>query len=214
MSEPQSGFQDAKDEVSLLRWVFGWHPVIGPVMVVVFFAGTGYYFRAMNPAAMVGLILALPIWYQGTKYINRYAESIREGYEADVEEYGPVVLEAAGMDEDADQFILHKIPEGTQPFIEAPSQVDMTIVGVDDTGVWIYDETTLDMMFLKAALGTEPDNVNRFPWSNLESIAFEDGDLVVTPIEVTDEIETYRTPLSEEPRGLLSTVEARIESDH
>ncbi|MBS3761522.1 hypothetical protein [Halodesulfurarchaeum sp.] len=214
MSERQSRFRDAKDEVSLLRWVFGWHPIVSPVVVVVLFAGIGYYFRATNPAAMAGLVLAVPIWYQGARYINRHAASIREGYEADVEEYGPVVLEAAGMDEDADQFILHKIPDDTQPFIEAPSQVDMTIVGVDDTGVWIYDETTLDLMFLKAALGTEPDNVIRFPWSNLESVDFEDGDLVVTPIEETDEIEIYRTPLGEEPQELLSTVKARIQSGH
>lgn len=214
MSDTQSAFREAKSEIFFLRWIFGWHPVVGWAMVVFLVGGSGYYFGAAYLFGLIGLLIGGPIWYQGTKYINRHADSIREGYMQDVREFGPLVLEAAGMDEDAEQFVLVKTPEDTQPFIEAPTQVDATIVGVDDTGVWIYDETTLDLMFLKAAVGTEPDNVVQFPYSNLESVEFEDGVLVVTPIEETDEVETYRTPLSDEPRALLSTIESHLESAH
>lgn len=214
MSKPQSAFREAKADVSFLRWIFGWHPVVGWAMVVFLLGGIGYYFGESYLFALIGLLIGGPIWYQGTRYIAQHADAVRDGYMADVEEYGPLVLEAAGMDEDAEQFILTKTPADTQPFVEAPTQVDVTIVGVDDTGVWVYDETTLDLMFLKATVGTDPDNVLRVPYSNLESVAFEDGNLVVTPIEETDEIRTFRTPLSAEPRELLSTVESRLESSH
>ncbi|MFP4530269.1 MAG: hypothetical protein ACLFNC_03160 [Halodesulfurarchaeum sp.] len=210
MSEKQSAFRKAKGERSFLRWIFGWHPVVGWAMVVFLLGGIGYYFGASYTFALVGLVIGGPIWYQGMRYINRHWESIRDGYMADVDEYGPVVLEAAGMDEDAEVFTLTKVPEGTQPFIEAPSQVDTTLVGLDDAGVWIY-EATLDLMFLKAGVGMDPEQVIHFPDSNLAGAEYEDGTLVISPVRETEDVKTYRTPLDDEPEALLERIRDRTE---
>lgn len=210
MSEPKSAFRAAKGERSFLRWIFGWHPVVGWAMVVFLLGGIGYYFGASYTFALVGLVIGGPIWYQGMRYINRHWEPIRDAYLADVDEYGPVVLEAAGMDDSAEVFTLTKVPEDTQPFIDAPSQVETTLVGVDGAGVWIYD-TTLDLMFLKAGMATDPDQVIHFPYSNLAGAEFDDGDLVVTPIEETTDLVTYRTPLDDDPAALLRAIEERRE---
>ncbi|MFB6086677.1 MAG: hypothetical protein ABEJ84_07735 [Halodesulfurarchaeum sp.] len=205
MSESKSAFRAAKAERSTLRWLFGWHPVVGWAMVVFLLGGVGYYLRASYQFALVGLVLGGPIWYQGMRYINRHWESIRDGYLTDVEKYGPTVLEAAGMDEGADVFTLTKTPEDTQPFVEAPEQVDATLVGVDGTGVYIY-ETTLDLMFLKAGIGTDPEQVIHFPSSNLERAEYEDGTLVISPVRETEDLVTYRTPVDAEPVELLARI--------
>ncbi len=214
MTEPKSAFREARADVSFLRWIFGWHPVVGWAMVIFLLGGIGYYFRAAYLFGLIGLIIGGPIWYQGTKYIDRHADSIREGYMTDVEEFGPVVLEAAGMADDAEVFVLTKTPEDTQPFVEAPTQVDVTLVGVGEETVWIYDETTLDLMFLKAGVGTDPEQVKRFSYPELDEVAFEDGELVLRPVEETEDLATYRTPLSFEPRELISTIRERTETSH
>lgn len=210
MSESESAFRAAKGELSFLRWIFGWHPVVGWAMVVFLLGGMGYYFGASYLFALVGLVVGGPIWYQGMRYINRHWESIRQGYEADVDEYGPIVLEAAGMDENAELFTLTKIPEDTQPFIEAPSQVDTTLIGLDDDGVWIY-EASLDLMFLKAGVGMDPEQVIHFPDSNLEGAEYVDGVLVVSPVRETQDVKTYRTPLDDEPDEVLERIRDRAQ---
>lgn len=209
MSEPQSAFRAAKAERNLLRWVFGWHPVVGWAMVVFLTSGVGYYFGLAYEFALVGLLGGGPVWYQGMRYINRHWESLREAYLADVEQFGPTVLSAAGMTEGAWITLHTKAPEKRQPFVEAPSQVDATLVGLDDAGLWIYDQTTLDLMFMKATVGTDPDEVVHFPDGNLESVTFDEGILTVEPIEETEEVRTYRTPLSAEPTELLDRVADR-----
>ncbi|MDZ7849721.1 MAG: hypothetical protein U5K70_02525 [Halodesulfurarchaeum sp.] len=211
MSDSQSAFREAKAELSFLRWIFGWHPVVGWAMVVLLLGGIGYYFGAAYLFALVGLVAGGPIWYQGMRYINRNWESLRTAYIADVEEYGPVVLEAAGMDEGTEVTLLTKASEETQPFVEAPSQIDATLVGVDDAGVWIHGHTSLDLTFQKASFGTDPDGIVHFPYSNLAAAVFEDGDLVVRPIRETDDLKTFRTPLTEEPVELLATIREEME---
>jgi hypothetical protein len=209
MSEPQSAFRAAKAERSILRWVFGWHPVVGWAMVVFLTSGVGYYLGLAYELALVGLIAGGPVWYQGMRYINRHWEPLRDAYLTDVEEFGPKVLSAAGMAENAWTSLLTMAPEKRQPFVEAPNQVDATLVGLDDAGLWIYDRTSLDLMFMKAEVGTDPDEVVHFPDGNLASVTFEDGILTVEPIEETEEVRTYRTPLSAEPTELLDRVADR-----
>ena len=209
MSEPTSAFREAKEERALLKWVFGWHPIVGPLMVGFFVAGVGYYLGQLYLFALLGLLLGVPTWYFGRQSINRHWETLRAAYMQDLEQYGPAALHAAGMDEDGDLYVLTETPAGTMPLVEAPSTVDVTLVGVDDTGLWINDESKLDLMFLNASVNTDPRAVYQFPWSNLAGVVYEDGTLRVEPERETEEIEAFETTLSTEPTELLSAIERR-----
>jgi hypothetical protein len=209
MSEPSSAFREAKAERNILRWIFGWHPVVGPVMVGFFVAGVGYYLGQLYLFALIGLLLGVPIWYLGHRSINRHWETLRAAYMQDLEQYGPAALHAAGMDEDGELFVLTETPDGTMPLIEAPSTIEVTLVGIDDTGLWINDESKLDLMFLKAAVNTTPMAVYQFPWSNLAGVTYEDGTLHVEPERETEDVEPFETTLSTAPTELLSAIERR-----
>lgn len=207
MSEPTSAFREAKAERNRLVWVVGWHPVVGPAMIVVFVAGIGLYFDQLYLLALLGLLVGPPLWYLGRRSINRHWESLREAFMQDLEAYGPAALHAAGMDRDGDLHVLTETPEGTLPLVRAPSKVDVTLVGIDDTGLWINDASTLDLMFLKGAVNTDPIAVMHVPWSNLAGVSYEAGSLVVEPERETEDVETFERTLSEEPTALLSAVE-------
>lgn len=212
MSKPKSAFHEAKGELSLLRWVFGWHPVVGWAMVVFLVSGIGYYFGAAYLFALVGLVIGGPIWYQGMRYINTNWELLRTGYLDDVEQFGPLVMKEAGMDPEGSRYLLTKSPDKRQPYVKAPTQVDATLIGLDAAGLWIYDQTTLDLMFQKASVKMDPEEVIHFPDSNLQSVTFEDGILTITPIEETEEQREYSTPLDEEPTELLAAVADRTDT--
>jgi len=209
MSEPSSAFRQAKEERRLLKWVFGWHPVVGPVMVTFLVAGVGLYLGQLYLFALIGLLLGIPTWYLGRQSINRHWESLRAAYMQDIEQYGPASLHAAGMDDAGELFVLTETPAGTMPLIEAPSTVDVTLVGIDDTGIWINDESKLDLMFLNAAVNTDPRAVLQFPWSNLAGVSYTDGTLRVEPERETEDVESFETTLSTEPIELLSAIERR-----
>ncbi len=209
MSDRQGAYQEAKADISLLRWVFGWHPIIGPVMVIFFAGGIGYYLGEMYLFALGGLLLGGPVWYLGMRYINRHADRIREAYLEDVDTYGPVVLESAGMDDDGEFHVIRDVSTGTQPFIETESEIEITLVGLDDTGVWLMDDGKLDLMFLNAILATAPEAVQHVPWSNMDRVAYEDGEFVVEPVQETGDVKPFRTSLSAEPTAALEAIEAR-----
>jgi len=211
MTEAKSAFREAKEELTLLRWVFGWHPVVGWAMIVFLVSGIGYYFGRAYQFALAGVILGGPIWYLSMRYINANWEPLRTGYLEDVEQFGPLVMKEAGMDPGASMHLLTKSPDKRQPFVEAPTQVDATLIGLDDAGLWIYDQTTLDLMFQKGKVEMDPEEVIEFPYSNLEAVTFEDDVLTITPVEETEEQREYKTPLDAEPTELLAAVSDRTD---
>ncbi|MFB6109980.1 MAG: hypothetical protein ABEJ60_03800 [Halodesulfurarchaeum sp.] len=207
----RSAFRDARDDLSLLRWVWGWHPIVSPVIIIILMSGVGYYVGGAYLFTVAGIVASGPIWYQGMRYINRNWEPVREGYMQDVERVAPAVLEAAGMDGSGSVHTLVDVPAETLPFVEAPSKVEATLVGVDETALWIYDQTELDLMFLKAPVGTVPDLVDSIPLGAIESVAYEDGTFVVETAPDSGE-GTVSAPAAEPPRDLLAAVRGRIES--
>ncbi|APE96406.1 hypothetical protein [Halodesulfurarchaeum formicicum] len=210
MTETESAFRTAKDELSLLRWVWGWHPVVGPAMIVFLLGGMGYYFGLGSWLTPLALVVAVPIWYQGMRYINRNYDTVKAGYLSDVEQFGPAVLEAAGMDESATVYRLVSVPADRLPFVEAPTKVEAAMVGVGEDAVWIYDQTTLDLMFLKGTVGTEPVLVRTLDYGTIESVAYEDGEFVIDVPDTAEE-ETVQLPSSDPPTELLADLRARLD---
>ncbi|MGM0372761.1 MAG: hypothetical protein ACQEQJ_09730 [Halobacteriota archaeon] len=209
MTEAESAFRTAKDDLSLLRWVWGWHPVVGPAMIVFLLGGMGYYFGVGSWLTPVALVVAVPTWYLSMRYINRHYETVRDGYVSDVQQFGPTVLEAAGMDESATVHFLTSIPSHRLPFVEAPTKVKAAMVGLDGDAVWIYDQTSLDLMFLKGTVGTEPVLVTRIDYGMIDSVAYEDGEFVIEVPDTAEE-ETVRLPSSDAPTELLDTLRERL----
>jgi hypothetical protein len=207
----ESAFRAVKADLSLLRWIWGWHPVVSPAMVVFLVGGLGYYFGAGYEFGLAGLVAAGPIWYQGMQYVNRNWEAVREGYMRDVETFGPTVMAAAGMDDAAAVHTLIEVPEERLPFVEAPSKVDAALVGVGEDTLWIYDQTHLDLLFLKGTVGTEPTLVIPIPYADIESVEYAAGEFAVETRPEAEE-DPYSVPVSERPDDLLAAVRERVEA--
>jgi len=207
MADPdRDGFETAKAEVQFLRWIFGWNLVVGWGMVTFLVGGVGYFVGFPYLFGLVGFVAGLPMWYQGTGYINRHYEALRDAYLADVETYGPMVLQAAGAPEGAEYVTLAGWPEDTPVLVEAPPAVSAAVLAVGPESVWLYDETGLDLQFLSASLGTDTDEVERIDVATLDSVEFGDRTLTLETSGETD----YAIPCTEEPVEAIATIRARM----
>lgn len=207
-STVDSAFEAAKAEVFFLRWIFGWNLLVGWLMVTFLVGGVGYFIGFVYEFGLVGFFLGLPTWYLGTRYINEHYEALRDGYVADVETFGPKVLRSAGADPDAEFFTLVVWPEDRPFLVEAPEQYDATVLGVGADTLWIYDETTFDVMFLNAAIGTDTDEVEEFAIADLESVTYADRELEIR----TEDGEVFYAPSSTEPAEAIEAIRERMDA--
>lgn len=203
---PDSAFQDAKAEVNFLRWIFGWNLPVGWLMVTFLVGGVGYFIGFVYEFGLLGFLLGFPAWFYGTRYIDAHYESLRDGYLADVEQFGPMVLQRAGADPEAEYFVLEVTPESTPFRVDAPTQFDATVLAVESDTLWIYDETTFDVMFLEGTIGTDPEEVTEIPIADLETLVYQDREL---ELHLTDEAAFY-VPSSTEPNEVMAAIGKRM----
>lgn len=205
----ESAFDRAKSEIFFLRWIFGWNLLVGWLMVMFLVGGVGYFLRLPYLFGLVGFVLGLPVWYLGTQYINEHAEALRDGYLADVETFGPKVLRSAGAPGDAETYVLVVWPE-TAPFkVDFPKQYAATVLAVGDEAVWIYNETSLDMMFMSGTIGTDTDEVERVAFADLESVAEADR---AVELHRTDD-EPIIIPCASDPSEAIEAIRDRLATE-
>jgi hypothetical protein len=200
----RAGFQAAKADVQFLRWIFGWNLVVGWGMVTFLVGGVGYFLGFPYLFGLVGFVAGLPMWYQGTGYINRHYEGLRDAYLSDVETYAPTVLQAAGAPESAEYVTLTSWSEDRPMLVESPTAFGAVVLAIGADALWIYDETSLDLQFLSASLGTDTDEVERIDATALESVTYEDR---ILTLETTDGTE-YPIPCAEEPVDAIASLRA------
>lgn len=200
-------FDEAKAEVQFLRWIFGWNLPVSWGMVMVIVGGVGYLIGFPYAAGFLGVLAGPVVWYLDTRYVDRHYESLREAYVADIGTIGPNVLRAAGAAEDAATFTLVTEPDSTPLLLEAPKQYDATVLGVDETAVWLYGETILDLVFMEATVGTDPEEVRRVDLAALESVTYRDGAL---ELQTTDG-ETVTALTSTEPEAAMAAIRERMD---
>ena len=200
-----SAFTEAKSGVQFVRWIFGWNLVVSWGMIMVIVGGTGYILGRPYLAGLVGFLAGPPIWLYETRYINAHFEPLREAYFADLDVVGPKVLEAAGAAADADFFTLIYAPESTPLLVEPAQQYDAAVIAVGDSTVWVYDEASLDLMFLNGDFGLDPDDVRTIELEDLESVTYEDQAL---EFQTTDE-DPVRVASSTEPTEALEAIRLR-----
>lgn len=208
MADLDSAFEAAKAEVAFLRWIFGWSLPIGWLMVTFLVGGLGYFIGLVYEFGLVGFVLGLPAWFFGTRYIDEHYEALRDGYIEDIETFGPKVLRSAGVDEDAEFFTLVVSPTDRPFLVEAPKQYDATVLGLDADTLWIYDETTFDVMFLNATIGTDVEEVTEYAIADLESVTYEDRELVIRPTDG----EVFYVPSSTEPTEAMAAIRDRMDA--
>lgn len=208
MAKPSTpAFDEATAEVQFLRWIFGWNLPVSWIMVMVIVGGVGYLIGFPYSSGFLGVLAGPVVWYLDTRYIDRHYETLRDAYVADLETIGPKVLQAAGAAEDAPTFTLLTEPDSTPLLLEAPKQYDATVLAVDETGVWLYGETILDMMFMEATVGTDPEEVRRVDIDTLESVTYRDRTLEIRTIDG----ETITALSSTEPSDAMAAIQERIE---
>ncbi len=199
-------FEEATSGVQFVRWIFGWNLIVSWGMIMVIVGGTGYLLGVPYLAGLVGFLAGPPIWFYETRYINSHYESLYDAYLGDLDTVGPKVLGAAGAAADADIYTLVFAPGSPPLLVEPAQQYEATVLAVDDSTVWLYEEATLDLMFLDGDFGTNPDEVRGIDLEDLESVTYEEQALV---FETTDD-ETVRAPSSTEPAEALETIRDRM----
>lgn len=199
-------FDEAASSVQFVRWIFGWNLLVSWGMITVIVGGTGYLVGVPYLAGLVGFLAGPPIWFYETRYINSHYEPLYEAYFEDLEVVGPKVLKAAGAAEDVDFFTLRFAPDSSPLLVEPAQQYDAAVLAVGDSTVWIYDDATLDLMFLDGDFGTDTDVVEAIDFEDLEAVSYEDQALEFHTIDE----ETVRVASSTEPAEALDAIRTRL----
>ena len=194
-------YGEAKEHVFIPYWVPGWNVLYTVVGVSVTAGFIGFQVGQNSLLGFLGLVVALPLWYRGTQYIEANYEPILDGFLADATELADDMAEDAGPD--GETYVLYS--EWDSRLRLTPyAQYRTTILLLDESSV-VPHELTLYMSLLNLEVPVDPPEIE---YVDITAVDYRDDELVIE----TRTDEQYEYPADERPTDAIEALRNRVEA--
>jgi hypothetical protein len=193
MSETQKLF----DKLNRVVWWAGWRPlaslVIGGLFGLILTAVVGPL------GIVIGLVLGLALWFNGTRYVNGKAPEIIRAFQTDSETLGRKYLD---ISEDAEVFQFDN-ESGSSMLVDAAEQYKVITMLVDESSVSVHSACVLSLPDRSA---TVDDSTDELFYDQVTGVEYERGIVTIR----TSDGGKHQYPSSQKPEAALSAVQQRV----
>lgn len=194
-------YGEAKEQIFIPYWVPGWNVLYTVVGVSITAGFIGFQIGQNSLLGFIGLVVALPIWYRSTQYVEANYEPILEGFLADATELADDMAEDAGPD--GKTYSLSS--EWDSRLLLTPyAHYRRTVLLLQETYV-VPHELTLYLNLLNLEVPVDPPEIE---YVDIADVDYRDDELVIE----TKTDRRYEYAVDERPTAAIDALRARVES--